>query len=94
MRLLVSQPIGLGLELYGGGDWEHMAYRWSQDADPALGESDRVDTLVALNGGFGIRLRPNLQLRVGVERTRRRSVEDPVQNFSRMRILSSVSLGS
>jgi Putative beta-barrel porin 2 len=94
VRLLVSQPIGLGLEIYGGGDWEHMAYRWSQDADPAFPESDRVDTLVAVNGGFGVRLGPNFRLRVGVEQTRRRSVEDPVQNFSRTRILSSVTLGS
>jgi hypothetical protein len=94
VRLLVTQPIGQALELFGGGDWEHMAYKWTQDGGPPMGESDRVDTLVALNGGIGIRLGPKLRLRVGVERTRRRSVEDPVQNFSRTRILSSVSLGS
>ena len=94
VRLLVSQPIGLGLEIYGGADWEHMAYRWHQDANPAPGESDRVDTLVAASGGFGIRMGPNLRLRVGVERTRRRSVVDPVQNFTRTRILTNVTLGS
>jgi hypothetical protein len=94
VRLVVSQPIGLGLELYGGGDWEHMAYRWSQDADPSFSESDRVDTLAALNGGVGVRLGRGVHIRVGVERTRRKSIEDPLQNFTRTRILSSVTLGS
>ena len=94
VRLLVSQPVGLGLEIYGGTDWEHMAYKWHQDANPAQGDSDRVDTLVALNGGFGIRLGPNLRMRVGVERTRRRSVVDPAQNFTRTRIMTNVTLGS
>ena len=94
LRLQVSQPIGLGLELYGGGDWEHMAYKWHQDGQPAAGESDRVDTLWAVNGGFGVRMGSNLHIRVGAEHTRRQSVVDPVQNFSRTRILSSVTLGS
>jgi hypothetical protein len=94
VRLVVSQPIGLGLELYGGGDWEHMAYKWHQDATPAPGESDRVDTLLAANAGFGVRMGPNLRLRVGVERTRRRSIVDPVQNFTRTRIMTNVTLGS
>ena len=33
-------------------------------------------------------------VRVGVEKTRRRSVEDPLQNFNRTRILSTVTVGS
>jgi hypothetical protein len=94
VRLTVRQPLGLGLELYGGGDWEHMSYRWHQDANPAVSESERVDTLAAVNGGVGVRLGRSLLVRFGVERTRRRSVEDPVQNFSRTRIMSNVTLGS
>jgi hypothetical protein len=50
--------------------------------------------LKTANGGVGVRLRPNVHVRVGVERTRRRSVEDALQNFDRTRILSAVTLGS
>ena len=92
-RLLVSQPLGMGLELYGGADWERMAYQWRRGAGPAPGESDRVDTLAAGRGGVGIRL-GGFHVRVGFEKTRRRSVEDPLQNFTRTRILSSVTVGS
>lgn len=92
-RLLVSQPLGGWFELYGGADWEHMAYQWRRGAKAAPGESDRVDTLTGANGGVGFRV-GSFHVRVGVEKTRRRSVEDPVQNFTRTRILSSVTLGS
>ena len=36
----------------------------------------------------------NIYVKVGVEKTRRRSIEDPVQNFDRTRILSTVTVGS
>ena len=55
-RLLVTQPLPGWFELYGGYDWEHMAYRWRRGVDRTPGESDRVDTLTAANGGVGIRL--------------------------------------
>ena len=93
-RLNVSQPLPGWFEFYGGFDWEHMAYRWRRGADAALGESDRVDRLTAAHGGIGIRLRRGFLVRVGVEKTRRRSVEDPLQNFTRTRILSTVTVGS
>ena len=32
-RLLVTQPLPGWFELYGGFDWQHMAYRWLLDAD-------------------------------------------------------------
>lgn len=93
-RLAVSQPLPAWFELYGGYDWEHMAYRWRRGVDVAAGASDRVDTLMAAHGGIGIRLGRGFQVRIGVERTRRRSVEDPLQNYSRTRILSTVTVGS
>ena len=50
--------------------------------------------LTAANGGVGIRLGRSFHLRIGVEKTRRRSIEEPLQNFSRTRILSTVTVGS
>lgn len=94
MRLLVSHPLPGRLELYGGTDLGHMAYRWRRGAGLALAESDRVDTLKAVNGGVGMRLGRTIHVRVGVEKTRRRSVEVPLQNYSRTRILSTVTVGS
>ena len=92
VRLLVSHPLPVGLELYGGGDWEQMAYRWRRDG--VLADSHRVDYLTSANGGVGIRIGRSVHMRVGVEKTRRRSIEDPLQNYNRTRILSTVSVGS
>ena len=93
-RLVVTQSLPGWFELYGGYDWEHMAYRWSRGADPTPGNSDRVDTLAAANGGIGLRLGQTIHLKIGIDKTRRRSIEEPLQNFSRTRILSTVTLGS
>jgi hypothetical protein len=91
VRLSASQPLPALLEFYGGFDWEHMAYRWGLGAPP--GESDRVDTLRAVHGGVGIRL-GSIRVRFGIEKTRRQSVEEPLQNFTRTRIMSTVTVGS
>lgn len=94
VRLTVSQPLAGRLELYGGVDWDHMAYRWGRGGAEALGESDRVDTITGGTGGVGVHVGRGFRVRVGVEKTRRRSVEDPRQNFDRTRILSTVTVGS
>ncbi len=94
VRLLVAQPLPGGFELYGGYDWEHMAYRWRYGVAATPSDSDRVDRLTALNGGVGFRLGRTFHLRIGVEETRRRSIVDPLQNFNRTRILSTVTVGS
>jgi len=94
VRLLVTQPLPGWFELYGGYDWEHMAYRWRRDADPIRGESDRVDRLTAANAGVCLRLGRVFHVKIGVEKTQRRSIEDPLQNFKRTRILSTVTVGS
>jgi hypothetical protein len=93
VRLLVTQPLAGGVEVYGGADWEHMGYQWRRQTGTALGKSDRVDTLTAAQGGVGLRI-GTIHVKVGLEKTRRRSDEAPVQNFTRTRILSSVTLGS
>ncbi|MEO5739880.1 MAG: outer membrane beta-barrel protein [Vicinamibacterales bacterium] len=94
IRLLVTQPLPGWFELYGGYDWEHMAYRWSRNPDTRPEASDRVDKLTGANGGFGMRLGRSVHVKVGVEKTQRRSIQDPLQNFNRMRILSTVTVGS
>ncbi len=93
-RLLVTQPLPGWFELYGGFDWQHMAYRWLLDADTTSSESDRVDTLTMANGGVGMRLGGTFHVKIGAEKTRRQSIEDPVQNFKRTRILATVTVGS
>jgi hypothetical protein len=94
VRLLVTQPLPGRFEFYGGYDWQHMAYRWGLDADATSSESDRVDRLSSANGGVGMRLGGVVYVKVGVEKTRRRSIEDPLQNFKRTRILTTVTVGS
>jgi hypothetical protein len=94
VRLLVTQPLPGWFEFYGGYDWQHMTYSWRLDAGVTSSESDRVDTLTTATGGFGMRLGQAFHMKVGVEKTRRRSIEDPLQNFKRMRILTTVTVGS
>jgi hypothetical protein len=94
VRLLVTQPLPGWFELYGSYDWQHLTYSWRLDADATSSEPDRVDTLTSATGGFGMRLGQAFHVKVGVERTRRRSIEDSLQNFKRMRIMTTVTVGS
>jgi len=94
VRLLVGQPLAGRFEVYGGGAWDHMAYRWHRGVPGPAGESDRVDTLTSASGGFGFNFGRGFKVRIGVEKTRRKSVEDPLQDFRRTRILSTVTVGS
>ena len=95
VHLRITQPLAGRFDLYGGLDWDHMAYRWRHaDAAAALGESDRVDVITGGSGGIGVRLGHGFYMRAGVEKMRRRSAEDPRQNFVRTRVLSTVTVGS
>jgi hypothetical protein len=94
IRLAVAQPLLGRLELYAGGDWDHMAYRWGLGATGPLGETDRVVTMLGGTAGVGVNLGRGFRVRVGVEKTRRRSAEDAIQNFDRTRILSTMTIGS
>lgn len=93
-RLLVSHPLPGRVELYGGGDWEQMAYRWRRGVIEDPSRPNRVDTLASAQGGVGIRMGRSFHIRVGVEKTRRRSAVVPLHNFTRTRILSTVTVGS
>ena len=93
-RVSVGQPIFGPVHVYGGYDWEHMAYKWSRGFGlPAAGR-DRVDTMKSASAGVGVNFGRGFSMRIGLEKTRRRSVEDPRQNFDRMRVLSTVTVGS
>jgi hypothetical protein len=94
VKLVVTQPLPGWFEFYGGYEWDHMAYSWHRDAVETPGRSERVDRLTGVNGGFGMRVGRTFHVKVGVEKTRRRSIEDPLQNFNRTRILSTLTVGS
>ena len=93
-RLTVGQPLLEWFELYGGVDWNHLSYDWRRGADAQPVSTKRIDRLNSAHGGIGIRLGGGFRLRIGVEKTRRRSVEDPLQNYNRTRILSNLVVGS
>ena len=94
VKLTITQPLAGYFELYAGYSQEHMAYRWHLPADASVAEPDRVDVLKVASGGVGVRLGRNVHVRIGVDRTRRRSVEEALQNFDRTRIMSAVTVGS
>lgn len=93
-QLTVTHPFAERLEVYGGFDWNHMAYRWVRGATRPIGESNRVDTQSGVTGGVGFDLARGFRMRVGIEKTKRRSVEDPISNFDRTRILTTMTVGS
>jgi Putative beta-barrel porin 2 len=94
VRLQVAQPLAGRIELFAGGTFDHMAYRWSLGGGAADSESARVDTVTGFSGGLGLHMGRGFLLRMGLEKTQRRSVEDPLQNYRRTRILSTVTVGS
>jgi hypothetical protein len=94
VRLLVTQPLAGRIDLLAGGTFDRMTYEWSVSGGVADRESPRVDKVTGFSGGFGVRLGRGFSLRLGVEKTRRRSVADPLQNYSRTRLLSTVVVGS
>ena len=93
-QLTVSHPFAARFEVYGGLDWNHMAYRWVRGVTGPAGESNRVDTQSGVKGGVGFDLGRGFRVRVGIEKTQRRSVEKPIQDFDRTRILMTMTVGS
>jgi hypothetical protein len=94
VRLQVAQPLAWRFDLFAGGSWNHMAYRWSLGAEAGDDRSPRVDRVIGGSAGIGINLGRGFNVRLGLEKTRRQSVEDPLQNYSRTRIVSTVTVGS
>jgi hypothetical protein len=94
VRLQVSQPLAWRFDVFASGNWNHMAYRWRVGAGADDAEAPRVDRLIGGSAGVGINIGRGFYVRLGLERTQRRSVEDPLQNYSRTRLLSTVTIGS
>ena len=94
VRLQVSQPLAGRLDVYASGNWNQMAYRWRLGGEAAAARAPRVDRLIGGNAGIGINIGRGFYVRVGLEKTRRRSAEDPLQNYTRTRIVSTVTVGS
>ncbi|HUP39253.1 MAG TPA: outer membrane beta-barrel protein [Vicinamibacterales bacterium] len=94
VRLQVTQPLAGRLDLFGSGSFDRMAYRWTLAGGVADTASARVDNVTGYSGGFGIHLGRGFLLRLGLEKTQRRSPTDPLQNYRRTRILSTVTIGS
>jgi hypothetical protein len=95
VRLQVIQPLAGRFDVFASGTFDHMAYRWRLGGvGVADAESTRVDRVIGYSAGLGLRLGRGFYARVGLEKTRRESVEDPLQNYRRTRILSTVTVGS
>jgi hypothetical protein len=94
VRLQVSQPLAWRFDLFATGNWNHMAYRWRFGAEAGDGQSPRVDRVIGGSAGVGINIGRGFHVRIGLEKTQRRSVEDPLQNYARSRLLSTVTVGS
>jgi putative beta-barrel porin BBP2 len=100
-RVSLSRPLFGPLSVQGGGEWEHLSYRWRRGVPlemlletPLETPTPRNDTVKILFGGFRINLGRGVVATLTAERTRRRSNEDWRQNFERTRLLSSVTIGS
>ncbi len=94
LRVSVVQPVYGPLAVEGGGDSQLLSYRWRSGAPLETSSTDRADTIKIIFGGFRVNLRRGLSAGLTAERTRRRSNEDPRQNFSRTRLLSSITITS
>ncbi len=94
VSLQVTQPIVWRFDVFASGNWNHMAYRWRLGGEAGDAQSERVDRVIGGSAGVGVDIGRGFSLRLGLEKTRRRSVEDPLQNYSRTRILSTVTVGS
>jgi hypothetical protein len=94
VRLNVAQRLFGPLDLLGGTDWEHLAYRWHRDAERNPGELDASNTITGWSAGFAVNLARSFRITIVADQTQRRSPLDVRQNFRRTRLLSSVTLGT
>ena len=94
VRLTVDQRLFGPLDIHGGIDWEHLSYDWRKGVATVAGTADRVDTTTQVRGGVRVNVRSGLKVVITAEHTNRKSNEDPRQNFTRTRLLTSVTIGS
>jgi hypothetical protein len=93
-RLNVSQHLFGPLDLLGGADWEHMSYRWHRGIAASTATVDGSNTRTDLSAGIAVNLGRSFRITVTADQTKRRSTQDPRQNFRRTRLMSSVNIGS
>jgi hypothetical protein len=92
-RLTVTQRLIGPVGLQGTAARQHLSYRWRPGVTPMPGFEHRNDQLDIFGAGVVVNIKQGLSVHVGAERAKRVSSEDPMQNFTRTRLLSSVTVG-
>ena len=92
-RLMVTQRLVGPLNLQGSAERQHLTYRWRRGVSPTPRSSTREDTADVFGGGVLVDFGRGFTVLVGVEKARRRSIEDPLQNFNRTRLISNFTVG-
>ena len=92
-RLNVVHHVMGPVDLIGGADYEHMAYRWHRGVSVPDGQLDYAHTLTEVSGGVGVNIVRGFKFALRAERTRRRSPENPLQDFHRTRLVTSTTIG-
>ena len=93
-RLTISHRIVGPLELVGTVAQELLSYRFHSGA-PSIAEFTPHDvTASVVAGGVGIPLGHGFKITMSAERTRRHSAVDIGENYTRTRLLSTVTVGS
>ncbi len=93
VRAAVNQHLFGPVDVQVGSDWEHLSYRWQYGMALAT-EDYPTDTTRIVFGGFRVTFRQGISMSITAERTARLSNQDSRQDFKRMRLLSSFTVGS
>lgn len=92
-RLTVTQRLVGPFGMQGTAERQHLSYRWRRGVPPTPDFAHRSDMSDIFSAGVVVNIGHGLSLLVGAERAKRISSDDPRQNFTRTRLLSTVSVG-
>jgi Putative beta-barrel porin 2 len=92
-RLTVTQRLMGPVGLQGTAERQHLSYHFRRGVTPTPGFEPRKDRSNIFGAGVVVNIGNGLSLLVGAERAERISSEDPMQNFTRTRILSTITVG-
>jgi hypothetical protein len=93
-RLGVNQKLFGPFELDAAADREYLSYRWHQGVTAPADLNPRADTTDIVSGGIGINMKRGFRVVLTAEKTQRRAGTDPRLNFTRTRLLSTITIGS
>jgi hypothetical protein len=93
-RLNVTQHLFGPVDLLGGTEWEHLAYRWHRPEGVVLSVLDSTNTINSVFGGAGVNIGRSFRFTLIADQTQRRSTHDATQNYRRTRLFSSVTIGT